>query len=454
MEPQFASLNVGDAEDQVMAASFPGFPQKLKNMASTESGRLTVTLFFSSNSTLQDWSALPVEVLHIIYAKIFEIHQDCPFKTLTEAIFQINSLRLTCKSWLAAFDEQPPHLQIKILTPDEYAAATFITKYPIKSLHLTQLPSDDEEDYYTDEEEDDKEEEEEEEGESLYPTNTWLGLPIDCVHKITEGLCIGQLQFLECLQLDCPHVDGTKNIFYSDPLQSLQHLRILRLVEFDDFELLNLPLSIKDLLLVYPQIVDAWHGDALKMAPELPENLHLERMQIMSFGVLGISLDEICGRCTTAEITANCCMVGVPVPDPEVIRIFERPYREGRYVPPHILGDGEALEASRKAADKTLEYMLTGLARSTELKMVQFDGISSESLKLVPGEAGKCRAAVKFLQGVCRDKAMYLYGASQQDITSRLLKLERSKKLSVRALNLAVHDLYGDFRIFINDDDE
>lgn len=57
------------------------------------------------------------------------------------------------------------------------------------------------------------------------------------------------------------------------------------------------------------------------------------------------------------------------MPAEQRVWTFERPYREGHYVPPHILGDMEQLERSQEAAASAVSDFFCGCARSGALKV-------------------------------------------------------------------------------------
>jgi hypothetical protein len=62
----------------------------------------------------------------------------------------------------------------------------------------------------------------------------------------------------------------------------------------------------------------------------------------------------------------------VPPLDPGLVATFERPYREGAFVPPHIYADEAAVEASGRAAGAAVGEMVRGLATCRRL-LVRLD---------------------------------------------------------------------------------
>ncbi len=405
-------------------------------------------------------------MLHRIFHKIFDISITRANQPLKEAILQAESICLTCKNWAAAFAEELPPLAVKIQTPGEYEAALWITKFPVVRLHISQdLPvyADDDsstgsDDWETDDSADDFAEPSNLDvqgyrlgrGAELNNLDDWYGLPIDCVHMTESGLRISLLNKLEYLQLDCPRTTVWSDIgtqFSAYPIQSLKNLTHLCLIEFDMYDLDDLPLSVHDLILVYPER-QGERGDSFSMCPTLPKESQLDVFQIMSFCTLGIALDELWNTCRHIKIDAPCVLLGVPVDNPEVIRLFERPYREGRYVPPHILADGEALEASIKTVDETIDCMLKGLARSSKTEILQFSSNTSKMIKVVPGTGGG--KSVEFLHNVCRSRIMYVYGVTTDDIMGRVEYLEASCLLPRHAFDMACNDETGDYRITVD----
>jgi len=149
-------------------------------------------------------------------------------------------------------------------------------------------------------------------------------------------------------------------------------------------------------------------------------------------------------------LDARLCLLGVPVLDSEAITAFERPYREGRYVPPHILADPEAIEASLKSLDMAMECLLSGIASSLKLEVLSFCSECAESVKLVPGRAGNLRSSVNFLHSVVSHQLEYLPGICGLDLFDRLQILEERGTLPESAIYLEAVSPEEDG--FINDD--
>ena len=400
-----------------------------------------------SATLLQDWAALPKDVLHRVFENLFEfcqwdeIHEIDEFTChpkicppLETALFQIASLRLVCKHWAQAWAESPPPISVEISDPREIKVAKCINALPVKALSIRpqRLPPVDVDE--TSDNENDQEAFGDAEERRMEAGDAWSGLVIDCVHNRFDGLCIGQLNELEFLYLDCSKLEGPA-LFNSEPIKSLQNLTDLHLSGVEEFDLSSLPRSLRNIELYFPFLGNLDGHAAFSMVPPLPDYLSLDQYSILSLNEVGIGLGELWNCCKRINIHAGGCLIGVPVPDPELIHRFERPYREGRYVPPHILGDFEALELSNRAADATLDYMLTGMSHSLLLEQLSICE-KAQSLKLVPAAVGTSGASVKFLQSVCRHKTAYLYGCSEVEMIDRLQRMVMEQKLTSSALEL------------------
>jgi len=366
-------------------------------------------------------------VLHRIYQKLFEADVYSPW-SLTKAVRQIETLRRVSKNWSQALINRPPALCLKI---DEYECchAKWISAFPVKTLHLHLFVPriDDEQD-----EEDIRE-----------PRPV---LVTDCVHGSMEGLSFGKMNALEHLNIECRGFswDNGDGIFNADPLQNLKHLKHLQLEGFLEYELKNLPLSVRNITLSYGEPDEDEVNDEMQFSliPELPKNISLDRLAVFSYSAIGLAnLDTLWNCCKAIELDAEYCLLGVPVLDQEVITAFERPYREGRYVPPHILADPDAQEASSKASEKTMEYLLSGVASSLKLEVLSFWGtISSSGITLVPGNLGYLRFSVEFLHSVVKHRLKYLPVVDGWELRDRLDIMEETKTLPASAVKLDLHE--------------
>lgn len=135
--------------------------------------------------------------------------------------------------------------------------------------------------------------------------------------------------------------------------------------------------------------------------------------------------------------------------DTDLVTFFERPYREGAYVPPHILGDWDAVEASNVAADSTADELLLGLASCPVLEKLTFSGKCATSVKLVPGRAGTLSKSLFWLHGVIQHATLFLYGMSGAECLDRLLDMQGMGKIPSGVLEIELEDLRNEFRVYV-----
>lgn len=167
-------------------------------------------------------------------------------------------------------------------------------------------------------------------------------------------------------------------MFDATPLGALPHLADVALGRFSGYQLAGLPEAVRQL--------ELWFDDHHQFSmPHVPPHLRLERLTVgRQDGVVGLQLCMLWDRCQIIRVVAPQVLVGVPSPAP-LVRQFERPYREGIYVPPHILGDMEALEHSQAAAAGCAAAELwEGLVASGALKELRFEGRCAGRIKVVP----------------------------------------------------------------------
>ena len=144
---------------------------------------------------------------------------------------------------------------------------------------------------------------------------------------------VGEMAQLQQLHLQAP-VSGPPDReplrFDSERLRGLRQLRHLSLGSFADFSLEHLPASLRRLRLAYD-------GQSRVLSvPCLPDHItRLDWLRLEKPGALGVCLDDVWGRVAQLEVHAREALLGVPV-DRRLAATFERPYREGNFVPPHI----------------------------------------------------------------------------------------------------------------------
>jgi hypothetical protein len=146
----------------------------------------------------------------------------------------------------------------------------------------------------------------------------------------------------------------------------------------------------------------------------------LRRFSVSKDGTLGLDLAALWDRVQEVALEAPFLLLGVPSPDPAMVAAFRRPYAEGDYVPPHILGDWDAVEQSNWAADRTANFLLEGLAGSEATRTLCVRGGSANSVKLIPGGN---EGFISWVHSVAQQSVQYLYGMSGAELAERLKDL-------------------------------
>lgn len=178
--------------------------------------------------------------------------------------------------------------------------------------------------------------------------------------------------------------------------------------------------------------------------PNLPSSLHLDVCILSKPGVIGIPFDTFGEQCRILVVQAMFCIAGVPTDDQDAIVAFERPYREGMYVPPHILNDWEAVTGSNEAADAAVNALLHGLSRKSVmpvLEKVVLLGDGALSMKIVPGIMGNLPHAVPWLHSVTQQATMFLYGVNGAELLDRYLDLLASGRIDEGLLSIELFPL-------------
>jgi hypothetical protein len=269
-----------------------------------------------------------------------------------------------------------------------------------------------------------------------------------------ENLEIGMLQTAASFY-------HTNHFFMCRALQPLSCLRRLSLSGYFDYELEGLPPSLDCLRVEY---AGKWTASVLSShgisVLTLPPNVCLETLHVSKNGVLGIVANDLTERCLEVTIDAKYVLLGVSIiSDPTLVTAFERPYREGDYVPPHILGDMDAVELSNMAADRSAAHLLTALAESPKLHRLTFSGECATSVKLIPCSGAvtnehspvstslAAAQQISWVHNITKQATLYLYGMSGAELLDRLLDLRAAGRLSETALNIAIEDDQGSFTI-------
>ena len=118
------------------------------------------------------------------------------------------------------------------------------------------------------------------------------------------------------------------------------------------------------------------------------------------------------------------------------MQLYQRPYREGAYVPPHILGDWDAIETSHRAADSACTSLLENLARSTELQSIQFRGMCSESVKIVPSLPQQELDMLLWISKITEQASSLLFGMSGIELLDRVIQLVQMRLLQQDRINI------------------
>lgn len=109
-------------------------------------------------------------------------------------------------------------------------------------------------------------------------------------------------------------------------------------------------------------------------------------------------------------------------------------------VPPHLLGDWDAVEASNRAADTTTEHFLRGIASAPLLERLIIEGECTKSVKMVPTleEEGGGAVILPWLHEITKHATLYLYGMSGGEIAERAQRMQAEGSLSPGALEIEI----------------
>jgi hypothetical protein len=402
---------------------------------------------------LQDWATVPKAALSIIFNNVFKVTNERYYPStvwpLKDAVAQLTALSLVCKPWRAALVETPPTAGLKLVDRNDYRLAKRIPAFTVKTLKLLRFIDDPEGevDYeYEFNSEDDE------------PRPHSGRLSVDCLKRLkgTYDIRIGEMHALESLTIESEppeEPEPARSYFNTIPIQSLKHLKTLKLIGFHELYLGTLPLSVRDLTLAFGLPIREEYGGEKSMStvPRLPENLHLDKLKVISERAVGIALHELWDCCTVVEIDAYFGVVGVGVRDRNVISQYEKAYRDKKLLqPPERQIDEDVESASYEAMQQTLDCMLTGIASSRQLKVLRFGGGCAEQVHFVPARVGmfrypdSIRRIFQFLYEVS-DESLLIHGASGEDIVERWEELIDAGTLPESALeiNLEVED-YGE----------
>ena len=246
---------------------------------------------------------------------------------------------------------------------------------------------------------------------------------------------------LKYLFLEMPDSCRTLSEFDCSLLTDYTNLDSLVLKKFKNYSRLDeLPISLKKLHIEYGEI---WERDVLTSHSasivSIGPNVMLEEVYIEKIGVLGIISRQVIDQIQKMTVNAMYILMGVTIDDEELVELFQKPYKEGAYVPPHILGDWNAVETSHRATDTTCTFMLQNLSQSKVLKALAFAGEGAQSLKIIPALSGNEGPTLEWISGVTEQASSLLYGMSGEELKHRLDVLQMMKGMeSTKALEIVM----------------
>ncbi|GAB4816889.1 hypothetical protein N2152v2_003935 [Parachlorella kessleri] len=338
-----------------------------------------------------DYSHLPTDILRIVFGSVFGSASAEPGRgglpwDLLAASRQWLAIRLTCKHWDEVLCGTPPPIRLELAPAPEEILLNWLQQVPIQSLGAP------EEGCWSTAEasatalaDGGSEERTSQQQQQLSPYQMLLGL---------EGVgqqpfwSLAALQQLQVLHICVSNLAAEEPLVFSAAsLQGLTNLVEVRLGQFAAFELSGLPSSLERLSLWYDR-----HSQF--SMPVLPAHVRLQQLKVSKLeGVLGLALGTVWDTCHELVLVAPQVMLGVPCAE-ALVRQFERPYREGIYVPPHILADMDALEHSHHAAAScAAKDFFDGVSHSKALQVLHLGGgCGGSGVKFVPMRPGDLEA--------------------------------------------------------------
>lgn len=225
------------------------------------------------------------------------------------------------------------------------------------------------------------------------------------------------------LEVELPESCRNTSSFDCSILTAFPKLRELRLQKFKTFDNLkeHFPKYVKRLYLEYGE---KWERDVLHSHSisifDLPSHAQLDFCSIRKSGTLGVISRQIMDQISECEIDALFLLMSVAVQDADLLEMFQKPYKEGAYVPPHILGDWELVEMSHRATDSACTILLESLRTSSMLRSLAISGEASQSLKIIPSFAMNESADLSWISSITEQSSSLLYGMSGEELTHRL----------------------------------
>lgn len=257
------------------------------------------------------------------------------------------------------------------------------------------------------------------------------------------------------LNVELPESCRNISSFDCSMLEAFPRLQELHLKKFKTVDNLKdrFPEHIRRLYIEYGEI---WtrnnlHSHSISIF-DLPPHAHLDFCSIQKPGTLGVISRQIMEQTAVCEVDSLYLLMSVAVEDPELVHMFQKPYKEGAYVPPHILGDWEVVEMSHRATDSACTTLLESLRSSPTLKTLTISGEASQSVKIIPCAAMNESEDLSWISSITEQASSLLYGMSGEELSDRLdlLQVMNATESLPHSLHLVVQSEGEDFRFVID----
>eukprot|EP00889_Picochlorum_renovo_P004899 jgi/Picre1/31929/NNA_007277.t1 len=234
-----------------------------------------------------------------------------------------------------------------------------------------------------------------------------------------------QLEFLQFLEVNLPDTWRNNSSFRAETIRSLKCLKELVLRKFTLYDFEHLPGSLRHLTIEYGEI---WEKDILTSHSisivNIPSGIFLETLSVKKIGVVGVITRQALHQVVHLNLDAMYVLMSVVVEDTELLDVFQRPYREGAYVPPHILGDWNAVETSHRATDAACTVLLESMGNSETLQSMTISGEGAHSLKIIPSLPGQEYRMLSWISSITEQASSLLYGMNGEEFQERLAALK------------------------------
>lgn len=250
--------------------------------------------------------------------------------------------------------------------------------------------------------------------------------------KIVQGIHVVSAfaNHISYLCVDLPESCRNTSNFDCSILDAFPMLEELRLQKFKTIENLkqHFPKHIKRLQIEYGEIWerDILHSHSISIF-DLPSHAQLDFCRIQKSGTVGVISRQIINQIRECHINSLFLLMSVAVDDVELIELFQKPYKEGAYVPPHILGDWEVVEMSHRATDSACTLLLEYLSASSLLRKLTIVGEACQSLKIIPSISMSEPEDLYWISGITEQASSLLYGMSGEEFQERLELLQMMK---------------------------